>query len=113
MGTIFYRAHKFNRPHDNAASENGIIIVYIQPTNKYHKTFKNMASKDRDYSNGEITVHWRPEKCTHAAKCVTKLPKVFNLKNRPWIDVTGASTEQITETVNLCPSGALSYTRNS
>lgn len=71
-----------------------------------------MASKDRDYSNGEITVHWRPEKCIHAAKCVVTLPEVFNLKSRPWVDVTGASTEKIIATVNLCPSGALTYSKN-
>ncbi len=71
-----------------------------------------MASKDKDYSNGEITVHWRPEKCTHAAKCITTLPEVFNVRNRPWVDIHGASTERIIETVDLCPSGALTYSRN-
>lgn len=70
-----------------------------------------MAAKDRDYSNGEITIHWRPEKCIHAAKCVTTLPEVFNLKERPWVDAGGASTERIIEAVNLCPSGALTYSR--
>lgn len=72
-----------------------------------------MALKDRDYSNGEITVHWKPEKCIHAAKCVMTLPGVFNVKNRPWVDIHGAETERIIETVNLCPSGALTYSRNS
>ncbi len=71
-----------------------------------------MASKDRDYSNGEITVHWRPEKCIHAAKCVTTLPEVFNLRIRPWVNIDGATTEKIIEAVNLCPSGALTYSRN-
>lgn len=70
-----------------------------------------MVSKDRDYSNGEITVHWRAEKCTHAAKCVTRLPEVFNFKNRPWVNIDGATTERIIEVVNLCPSGALTYSR--
>lgn len=71
-----------------------------------------MAAQDRNYSNGEITVHWRPEKCTHAAKCVTTLPGVFNFRNRPWVCIEGASTEEIIKTVDLCPSGALTYTRN-
>lgn len=84
-------------------------------TGKAHQLtqkFYDMASKDRDYTNGEITIHWKPEKCIHAAKCVTMLPEVFNMKVRPWVNADGASTERIIETVNLCPSGALTYSRN-
>lgn len=71
-----------------------------------------MASKDRNYTNGEITVHWKPDKCIHAAECVTKLPEVFDVKKRPWVTIEGATTERIIHTVELCPSGALTYSKN-
>lgn len=71
-----------------------------------------MASKDRNYTNGEITVHWRPDKCTHAARCIRGLPSVFNVNARPWVNIGAATTEQIRATVETCPSGALTYTMN-
>lgn len=71
-----------------------------------------MMSKQRKYTNGEITVHWDATKCIHAAKCVMTLPEVFNARKRPWVDINGASTERIIETVKLCPSGALTYSKN-
>ena len=35
------------------------------------------------YSNGEVTVVWKPEFCKHSGRCVTQLPQVFNLKTKP------------------------------
>ncbi|GEP94022.1 (4Fe-4S)-binding protein [Chitinophaga cymbidii] len=61
------------------------------------------------YSNGEVTVVWKPEFCKHSARCVSQLPEVFNVNAKPWIDVNGASTERIVEQVKRCPSGALRY----
>ncbi len=66
----------------------------------------------KTYTNGEITVIWQPEKCWHAAACVSNLPSVFDVNKRPWIDIHGATTQEITYVVDLCPSGALTYTRN-
>ena len=67
---------------------------------------------NKTYTNGEISVLWQPEKCWHAAACVQNLPSVFDVKRRPWVDMTGATTQEITRVVDLCPSGALTYTRN-
>jgi len=67
---------------------------------------------EKQYSNGEVTVVWKPDLCIHAAKCVQGLPQVFNSRAKPWIDVTGAETEAIINQVNKCPSGALSYFMN-
>ena len=36
------------------------------------------------------------------------MPKVFNPKRRPWIELEHSDSEKITEVVNRCPSGALS-----
>ena len=33
-----------------------------------------MAENHKHYDNGEITVHWKPELCWHAAECVSHLP---------------------------------------
>ena len=71
-----------------------------------------MSNKSRQYSNGEITVHWKPSLCTHAGFCAAGLPDVFKPKAKPWVDVTGADTEAILAQVKKCPSGALSSSMN-
>ncbi len=64
------------------------------------------------YSNGEITVVWQSGKCIHSGNCVRNLSKVFNPKQRPWIQLENASTAEIIEAVGKCPSGALSIIYN-
>jgi uncharacterized Fe-S cluster protein YjdI len=66
----------------------------------------------KTYTNGEITVVWKPAVCIHSKVCWTNLVEVFNPKKRPWIDMAGASTNRIAEQVDRCPSKALSYFRN-
>lgn len=63
----------------------------------------------KEYSNGEVTVVWKPNLCMHSEICFNGLPEVFNPKARPWINAEGASTKRIVEQVKKCPSGALSY----
>jgi uncharacterized Fe-S cluster protein YjdI len=72
-----------------------------------------MEDNTKKYDNGEITVIWQPGLCAHSANCVKGLPGVFNLAQKPWINVHAASTEAIITQVNKCPSGALSFTRNA
>jgi uncharacterized Fe-S cluster protein YjdI len=69
-------------------------------------------SNQRQYSNGEITVVWQPEVCIHSKLCWKGLLNVFNPQKRPWVNIDGASTEEIREQVSKCPSGALSYFDN-
>lgn len=61
----------------------------------------------REYSNGEVTVVWQPNKCRHSGVCVAGLGAVFNPKRHPWVDLSQATTEQIVAQVGQCPSGAL------
>ena len=72
-----------------------------------------MADFTRKYTNGEITVVWRRELCTHSTICFTDLPEVFNPRRRPWVDVAAADTARIAATVERCPSGALTCHRNA
>jgi len=63
----------------------------------------------KEYRNNDIVIYWYPELCTHPGICVRNLPDVFNPRKRPWINVNGASPEEIIRTIDLCPSGALRY----
>ena len=67
----------------------------------------------KKYSNGEITIVWKPDLCTHVAYCFMELPEVFDPSNLPWVNANGASTERIIEQVKRCPTGALTYFRNA
>lgn len=76
-----------------------------------------MDPKDltKTYTNGEITVVWKPAACIHSTICwreATGLPAVFNPRERPWIRLEGSDTERIVAQVDKCPSGALSYFYN-
>jgi len=62
----------------------------------------------KHYTKDNITVKWQSELCIHSEKCFHGLSKVFNPKERPWINMDGASSEEIIAQVNKCPSGALS-----
>jgi uncharacterized Fe-S cluster protein YjdI len=66
----------------------------------------------KNYTNGEITVVWKPDLCIHSTNCVTGLGEVFNAQARPWVNMQGATSEQIRVQVEKCPSGALSYFLN-
>ncbi len=67
---------------------------------------------NRKYTNGEITVYWQPDLCVHAGVCLTELPRVFNPRRRPWVDLSQSDTGSIIATVNGCPTNALMYAWN-
>jgi len=66
-----------------------------------------------EYTNGEITVIWKPKKCIHAAICVKSLPQVYNPKEKPWLKPENATSAELKNQIDLCPSGALSYQFNT
>jgi uncharacterized Fe-S cluster protein YjdI len=70
------------------------------------------ADKTKEYSNGEITIVWKPNICIHSGVCVKGLPNVFQPKEKPWIKIEAASTDELRSQVEKCPSGALSYYMN-
>ena len=63
----------------------------------------------KEYSNGEISVVWKPGLCIHAGECVKALPEVYNPNEKPWIKVENGTTEALQAQIKKCPSGALSY----
>lgn len=78
-------------------------------TEKSHDRAKN---KWKSYVGDNITVHFNLGLCSHVALCLKLLPEVFNLDEKPWINVNGASVEEVIDVVSKCPSGALTYTKN-
>lgn len=72
-----------------------------------------MSDTTKKYSNGDITVVWKPEVCIHSRVCWTQLLEVFDPRKRPWVNMEGADSERIIEQVSKCPSGALSFYRNN
>ena len=68
--------------------------------------------KTKEYTNGEVTVVWKPEACIHSAICVKGLGDVFKPNEKPWIKIDAASTEELINQIKACPSGALSYYMN-
>ena len=69
--------------------------------------------KKKEYSNGEITVVWKPDICIHSANCVKGLPSVFKPNDSPWIQVDEANSVELMATIDKCPSGALTYYRKA
>jgi len=69
------------------------------------KTFK--------YTNGEVTIVWKPDTCIHSTLCWKGLRDVFDPTRRPWIKPEASATDKIIAQVRHCPSGALSYFMNT
>jgi len=77
------------------------------------KTPKRTPDRVKNYPGRDITIHDNRGVCAHDTSCTTLLPAVFDISKRPWINPDGASVKEIIETVEKCPSGALSYTIGS
>src|SRR5256885_13239759 len=60
----------------------------------------------RTYEKGDLTVFWDSTRCIHTGICLRSLHSVFNLKNRPWVNLDDGDVEQIIATVEKCPTGA-------
>lgn len=71
-----------------------------------------MKDITKTYSNGEVTIIWKPNLCIHSRNCFTGLGEVFHPQELPWITPQRSTTQKIIEQVRKCPSGALSYVMN-
>lgn len=64
----------------------------------------------KSFASPGVTVHFNRSICSGAAQCVRNLPSVFKSSGEDWIQPQEASVEEVVNTVNMCPSGALTYT---
>ena len=62
----------------------------------------------KEYTNGDVTVVWKPEICIHSGICARGLPSVFKPREKPWIQMEGSTSEEIVNQVLKCPSKAIS-----
>ncbi len=67
----------------------------------------------KKYSNGEVTIVWKPAMCIHSGNCWGGLHEVFHPEQRPWITPETSTTDKIVAQVKQCPSGALNYYFNN
>lgn len=68
-----------------------------------------MEDITKTYTNGEITIIWKPSVCIHSTICWKGeggLIDVFNPRERPWVKPYGAGTEKTVARIIKCPSGA-------
>lgn len=72
-----------------------------------------MKDITKKYSNGEVTIVWKPSKCIHSAMCFKGLGEVFHPQELPWITPEHSTTDKIIAQVKMCPSGALSFYMNA
>lgn len=72
-----------------------------------------MKDITKKYTNGEVTIVWKPNQCIHSTICFKGLGQVFDPRRRPWVTPEEATTQQIVEQIKKCPSGALSYYMNT
>ncbi|MBT8238279.1 MAG: (4Fe-4S)-binding protein [Croceitalea sp.] len=63
----------------------------------------------KEYTNGELTVVWKPKLCIHSEVCVKTLPNVYHPAEKPWIQPEHAPTNELKAQIDKCPSGALSH----
>lgn len=70
-----------------------------------------MAKRTQRYESQAIAVTFDPNRCIHAARCLQRLPAVFDVNKKRWIAPEEGTADDIAETVRQCPSGALAYER--
>jgi CDGSH-type Zn-finger protein len=77
------------------------------------KKADRVPDRVKSYTGRDIVIHDNRGVCGHDGACVRNLPLVFNTEKRPWVNPDGASVKAIIETIEKCPSGALSYSIGS
>lgn len=66
----------------------------------------------KEYKKDDLVVLWQPDLCIHAGICFRMLPSVFRPRERPWIQPDKGEKDQIINTVQACPTGAISIKNN-
>ncbi len=58
-----------------------------------------MLQKTHHYTNGEITIAWKPDLCIHSGICARGLSEVFDPRRKPWIETDKATSQQLIDQV--------------
>lgn len=66
-----------------------------------------MAQRLQVYETDQIRVTFDPQVCIHSGACLKRLPAVFDISRRAWIDPSKASAQDVMHAIAGCPSGAL------
>lgn len=53
-----------------------------------------------EYTNGEITIIWKPKLCQHAGICVKSLPNVYKPKEKPWLKPENETSEALVSQIS-------------
>ncbi|GAI75668.1 unnamed protein product, partial [marine sediment metagenome] len=64
------------------------------------------------YEGEKISIHDNRGVCSHAGYCTDNSPKVFDMHQEPWVSPDDDNAEKTASTIRMCPSGALSYTKD-
>jgi CDGSH-type Zn-finger protein/ferredoxin len=72
-----------------------------------------IANRRVAYRAEGVTIYDDRSVCSHSGRCTNGLPSVFRMRQKPWIEPTGAPAEEIAAAVRKCPSGALAYSLGS
>lgn len=72
-----------------------------------------MKEITKRYVRDDLTVIWKPGLCIHSGICAQGLPRVFNPRRKPWIELEHEAAQRIAEQVRACPSGALTLADRS
>ena len=70
---------------------------------------RKVEKRVQSYENDEIVVTFDPNLCRHTGVCIRGLGKVFNIRERRWIQLEHAPAADVAAQVARCPSGALKH----
>jgi len=76
------------------------------------KAADRVPDKVDTYVGNKITIHDNEGICAHVKYCVNNSPAVFKENKEPWVEPDAADPEETAKTIRMCPSGALSYTKD-
>jgi CDGSH-type Zn-finger protein len=79
---------------------------------KDEKRPESVPDRSDTYEGEEITIHDNRGVCSHIGHCTDNVPEVFRMGMEPWIDPDGDDPDYIARIIRMCPSGALSYSKD-
>ncbi|HEY9377938.1 MAG TPA: CDGSH iron-sulfur domain-containing protein [Jiangellaceae bacterium] len=94
-------------PYQDARAANA--MTDLEPDNPSQAGIPSTRGPTREYTSAGITVIWDATRCIHTGRCLRELPDVFDLNQRPWVDVEAATAEEIATAIRHCPTDALRY----